>query len=514
MRKHVKAGLWASCLLISSAFTASAQKGKVPSNSLKGADQFGKTITAADLKKHLYIVAGEEMQGRETATEGQRKAAAYLIEHFKKLGLTPGNGSSYEQEFPVYEDVFEESSLQIDGKNLKLDQDFTVNIGLNHNALQRFSEVVYVNEGLSGEKQDDYKGLDVSGKLVLIRGVKADPSGKIISIPGFVNQKIQMAMRKGAAAVLFVQSGFPRKVAVKDMEASQSTTLFRKTQMPNTYFIAPEVASAILGKRWEEALQGKLLPVAVPAEVEAFFQKKTKTLISTNVLAVVEGTDKKDEYVFVTAHYDHIGMENGVINYGADDDGSGTVSLLEMAEAFSKAKAAGKGPRRSIVFMAVSGEEKGLWGSAYYANHPIFSLEKTVVDLNIDMIGRVGSDYLKLPDSLNYVYVIGDDKLSSDLRPISETANKKFVNLILDYRYNDPKDPNRFYYRSDHYNFAAKGVPVIFYFNGVHADYHRPGDTPDKINYPLMEKRARLVFYTAWEMANREAPLKRDIPLN
>ncbi|HEY8897293.1 MAG TPA: M28 family peptidase, partial [Niastella sp.] len=171
-----------------------------------------------------------------------------------------------------------------------------------------------------------------------------------------------------------------------------------------------------------------------------------------------------------------------------------------------------KGPRRSIVFMTVSGEEKGLWGSEYYSDHPVYPLEKTTVDLNIDMIGRTDPKRTK-GDSSNYVYVVGDDKLSSDLRPISEAMNKKYTKLELDYKYNAPKDPERIYYRSDHYNFARKGVPIIFYFNGTHKDYHQPSDTPDKIDYAQMAKRAQLVFYTAWEMANRNEMLKRDIPL-
>jgi Zn-dependent M28 family amino/carboxypeptidase len=162
--------------------------------------------------------------------------------------------------------------------------------------------------------------------------------------------------------------------------------------------------------------------------------------------------------------------------------------------------------------MTVSGEEKGLWGSEYYSDHPVFPLDKTTVDLNTDMVGRIDTER-KIGDSLNYVYVIGHDKLSSDLALINEAANKKYTDLVFDYKFDDPKDPNRIYYRSDHYNFARKGVPIIFYFNGTHNDYHRPSDTPDKINYNLMAKRAQLVFYTAWEMANRNEMLKRDIPL-
>jgi Zn-dependent M28 family amino/carboxypeptidase len=233
---------------------------------------------------------------------------------------------------------------------------------------------------------------------------------------------------------------------------------------------------------------------------------------SSNVIGVLPGTDKKDEYVFVTGHYDHLGKKDSVIYYGADDDGSGTTSVLEIAETFVKAKEKGFAPRRTMVFMTVSGEEKGLWGSDYYTSHPVFSLDSTSVDLNIDMVGRIDPER-KYGDSTNYVYTIGEDKLSSDLQPITDSINNKFTHLELDRKYNDLKDPNRFYYRSDHYNFAKHGVPIIFYFNGTHADYHKPTDTVDKINFDLMAKRVKLVFYTAWAIANRDNMLKRDMPL-
>jgi Zn-dependent M28 family amino/carboxypeptidase len=182
-----------------------------------------------------------------------------------------------------------------------------------------------------------------------------------------------------------------------------------------------------------------------------------------------------------------------------------------MAEAFARAKAEGHGPRRSIVFMTVSGEEEGLLGSEFYSEHPLFSLEKTSVDLNTDMVGRIDSAR-RTADTNNYVYVIGDDRLSSDLANITDSVNTRYSNLQIDRRFNG-NDPQRFYFRSDHYNFARKGVPIIFYFDGTHADYHRPTDTVDKINFDLMTKRVRLVFHTAWIMANRDAMLKRDIPL-
>jgi Zn-dependent M28 family amino/carboxypeptidase len=231
------------------------------------------------------------------------------------------------------------------------------------------------------------------------------------------------------------------------------------------------------------------------------------------VVGIVEGTDKKEEYVFCTGHYDHLGTHDGKIFYGADDDGSGTCGVIAMAEAFAKAKAEGHGPRRTVVFMTVSGEEKGLWGSEYYSDHPVFPLDKTSVDLNTDMVGRVDTER-KTGDTLNYVYVIGHDKLSSDLPGINEGANNKNTQLVLDYKFDDPNDHERIYYRSDHYNFARKGVPVLFFYDGMlKADYHKPTDTVDKINFDLYEKRVRMIFHTAWEIANRDEMLKRDIPL-
>ena len=242
----------------------------------------------------------------------------------------------------------------------------------------------------------------------------------------------------------------------------------------------------------------------VPA---AYFNSDYKD--SENVVAFIEGNEKPDEIIVISAHLDHIGIsKNGDINNGADDDGSGTVAILEIAEAFQKAVKEGHGPKRSILFLHVTGEEIGLYGSRYYTDeNPLFPLENTVVNLNIDMIGRVDP---KHEGKDNYLYLIGSDKLSKELHDISEKVNDTFINMEFDYTYNDDNDPNRFYYRSDHYNFAKNNIPVIFYFNGTHADYHRPTDTPDKINYEFLETRTRLIFHTAWELANRTDRIKVD----
>jgi hypothetical protein len=251
----------------------------------------------------------------------------------------------------------------------------------------------------------------------------------------------------------------------------------------------------------------KSLEIISPIGGDDYYQEVPSSMFrgdvkdSENVLAYIPGSEMPNEILVISSHYDHVGMDDeGNIFNGADDDGSGTVAILEIAEAFRKARKDGFTPKRSILVLNVTGEEKGLIGSKYYTDNPVFALSQTVANLNIDMIGRTDEAHKK---NDNYVYLIGSDKLSTELHDLSEAVNAKYTKLDLDYTYNDENDPNRFYYRSDHYNFAKNDIPIIFYFNGVHADYHKMTDTPDKIRYDLLEKRARLVFLTAWEIANR-----------
>ena len=254
----------------------------------------------------------------------------------------------------------------------------------------------------------------------------------------------------------------------------------------------------------------------MPMTVNSY--RENRSIECSNVLAFIEGSTYPDEVLIITAHLDHIGIENdGQVNNGADDDGSGSVAILEIAEAFQKAVKDNNRPKRSVLFLHVTAEEKGLLGSKYYTDNPVYPLENTVANLNIDMIGRIDNLHLNNP---NYLYLIGSDILSQDLHDVSAAMNEKYINLNLDYRYNDPTTEvlergrliqNRYYYRSDHYNFAKNKVPVIFYFNGTHADYHAPTDTVEKIEYELLEKRTRLIFHTAWEIVNREERLSLKI---
>ena len=202
----------------------------------------------------------------------------------------------------------------------------------------------------------------------------------------------------------------------------------------------------------------------------------------------------------ISAHYDHVGTQKGVVYNGADDDGSGTVALIEIAEAFQHATKAGHGPKRSVLLLHVTGEEHGLLGSDYYSENPVFPLVNTVANLNIDMIGRCDPANC----GKDYVYVIGSQMLSSDLKKINEAANSKTTKMMLNYKYDEPNDPQRLYYRSDHYNFAKHNIPVAFFFDGIHEDYHKPTDDADKIDYDALQKRTQLVFATAWELANRK----------
>ncbi|PXY40955.1 peptidase M28 [Flavobacterium cheongpyeongense] len=228
---------------------------------------------------------------------------------------------------------------------------------------------------------------------------------------------------------------------------------------------------------------------------------------SENIWAFIEGSEKPNEVLVISAHYDHVGIQNGEVYNGADDDGSGTVAILQMAKAFAKAKKDGHGPKRSILFLHVTGEEHGLHGSRYYSENPLFPLTSTIADINIDMIGRRDTEHAK---TNNYVYVIGADRLSTDLHKAVVSQNDKYIKMDLDFKFNDPKDPNRFYERSDHYNFAKHGIPAVFFFNGVHEDYHGKDDIAEKIEFDALTKRTQLAFVVAWELANRENRLIVD----
>jgi hypothetical protein len=499
------------------------------------AKKYAAIISGDSLKKQLTIIAGDEMEGRETGTEGQRKAAAYIESQFKAIGLkTPATLNSYQQLYPLYKSSMKSSVVKLDNKELVYGTDYYVPVVYNTDKIITADKFVFAGYGISDSLYDDYKGLDVKGKVAVIFLGEPKSAGKYLltgsekyskyTRPGIVT-KIKIAKEKGAIAVVIINPAAELINSTTANANSKSDVSYPNksaTEGLNYMVISHKVAKDFFGgwgidsvisaaKSYLTFSPNSLNEISLPYSFA--YEKEKVEVKASNVVGIIEGTDKKDEYVFLTAHYDHLGTKEGKIYYGADDDGSGTCAVINMAQAFAKAKAAGKGPRRTIVFMTVSGEEKGLWGSKYYSDNPVFPLDKTSVDLNTDMVGRVDTERTTA-DSLNYVYVIGHDKLSSELPAINEGANKKYTNLVLDYKFDDPDDKQRIYYRSDHYNFARKGVPVLFFYDGMlKADYHKPTDTIEKINWELYEKRVRMIFYTAWEMANRSGMLKRDIPL-
>ncbi len=493
--------------------------------------RYAQTIRVDDLRGHLSVLAADSLEGRETGQPGQKKAAAYLADYYQSRQLTPPVGdSSYLQKFPIVESSWDQPYVAIDEKRFTLFKDFYAFPAMAEPLDTLVDEITFVGYGIAGERYDDYQQADVRGKTVLI--LSGEPMGRdstyllsgtdeparfTTNFRAGLQAKFDMAQARGVRVVLMVDNNYQENIQRFALYAAQPSMRLQSEAAAQTslIFISPEMANVLVGEKRLNRAQRRIAKKGRPysfrraTDLAFALRQDVDRMTSENVLGYLEGSDLKDEVLVITSHYDHIGItEDGKVNNGADDDGSGTVGVLELAEAFAQAKAAGHGPRRSMLFMNVSGEEKGLFGSEYYTDHPVFPLENTIADLNIDMIGRI--DPAHAQDSA-YVYVIGSDRLSTELHEINETANARYTKLDLDYTYNAPDDPNRFYYRSDHYNFAKHGVPIIFYFNGTHADYHKPTDTIEKISFPLLRDRTRLVFYTAWQLANQDKRIEVNV---
>lgn len=499
--------------------------------------RFAATITANDLKTHLTILASDAFEGRETGKPGNQKAADYIVNQFKDYGLSGvvGEEKSYFQNIYFRSEVWQDVEIYVGDKRFKHLWDFYAFPSMNNEALKLDKkEVIFLGYGIDDEKYSDYKGQNVRDKIVMIyKGEPMDAAGnsrltgntEVSEWSSSLFKKLNTAYTKGVKTVLIIDPDMKENVGkfrqilinpgLQVMDAKQEDVA-----LANSCFISTSIAKAIIGKKkkkFEKArkqMQTSGKPKAVRLKIKKGIKLTQEKLVNqvrgNNVLGFIEGSDPKlkEELVVVTAHYDHLGKRGNDIYNGADDNGSGTSTALEICQAFTEAKKQGVGPRRSVLVMLVTGEEKGLLGSKFYTENPIFSLENTVVDINIDMVGRVDKKY---KDNPNYIYVIGSDRLSTDLHKINEEMNKRYTNLVLDYTYNAEDDPNRYYYRSDHYNFAEKGIPAIFYFNGTHDDYHKITDTIDKINFEKMETIGRLVFHTAWEIANRNERIKVDV---
>lgn len=450
--------------------------------------RYANTITALELNEHLTVLASDNFEGRETGEKGEKLAAFYLAGEFAAMGIAPFDGKSYFQAFPL-------EKFQPDGKATiaGTDYHFIKDFVYFNAARQEFeiNELIFAGYGIESENYNDFEEVDVEGKSVLVFG--GEPSNhagishisedtmKIITEED-IFVKMEIAERKKIKHLFIAYDDYTDRIApyehffnsVKMQLRGNDPGIIGSTMV---FIISKEMAEAVFSTgdkklsdvRSKIKKRGKPQSFSLNTSIKMDTKSKMVEVEGLNVLGYIEGSDLKDEVVIVTAHYDHLGKHNTLIYNGADDNATGTAGLIEIAESFAMAKKDGYGPRRSILIMPVSGEEKGLLGSKFYTDNPVFPLENTICNLNIDMIGRTDKSH---ENDSNYIYLIGSDRLSTDLHNLSEWANSTYVDLDLDYTFNKKNDPNNFYLRSDHYNFARKKIPVIFYFSGIHEDYH------------------------------------------
>ena len=501
------------------------------------------TITAAQLKDYLSFIASDVMEGRDTPSRGLDTTAQFLAMNLSRWGFKPaGDDGSFFQKIGLSRDVIDkaETRVQLNGQTLALGDDY---IPFARPAELPATQLVFAGNGwfVKSKNVDAYKGIDAKGKIAIIfappngypRGIAtSDLTGK--RGEDWMNAA-EYAQKQGVAGIVLIPdfqylANWDRNRARITERGTTKVDKFQSSagaQIPQIV-VSPRIANSLFqgerqnaGAIFESASAAQLPdPFALNPDKKLSLTVKVKSeaLTTQNVVAVFEGSDAvlKNEYVALGAHYDHVGVGipvNGDAVYnGADDDGSGTTALLSMAEALAKASVR---PKRSVLFVWHAGEEKGLWGSRYFTDNPTIPLDKIVTQLNIDMIGRSKKEGDTNPlnrelSGPNEIYVIGSKMMSTELGELTETVNQQYLNLTYDYRYDNPADPNRFFFRSDHYNYARKGIPIVFFFDGEHEDYHRPGDSVDKIDFQKMEKVARTIYQTLWEVANRPARPKVD----
>ncbi len=520
--------------------TAASRAAKLSAPTLDAA----KRITAEQLRVHLTVVASDAMEGRATPSRGLDATADYLAAHLKRLGLKPaGDGGTYFQRIALGRGRVDQTrtTFELNNGPLKFGEDFLTARA----AGAAEGAVAYVGHGwvFKSKNIDAYQGLDVRDKILVVSGT---------GLPKGVSQRDlratkpgedwedadAYARRNGARGIIRIPNSrnlerwwrFMRNAAdggqfrpvhlaadAEDEEDGPNNT----PPLPTVYPSARLLDALFAGEGLTGADALKAAQANEPAAAFALSpQKRAKftvaldaeTVSTQNVVATLEGSDSalKSEYVALGAHYDHVGRGvavNGDNLYnGADDDGSGTVAVLALAEAFVK----GPRPRRSVLFVWHAGEEHGLWGSDYFTRFPTVPVERIVAQLNMDMIGRskqpgdtsAANRYLSGPDE---IYVIGSKLMSTELGALSERVNRSYLGLSFNYRYDEPNDPEQLFSRSDHFNYARRGIPIIFYFDGVHEDYHQPSDTVDKIDFRKLERVTRTIFVTAAEIANAPA---------
>jgi Zn-dependent M28 family amino/carboxypeptidase len=494
-------------------------------------------INVEQLKDYLTFVASDEMEGRDTPSRGLDTTAKYIASQLSRWGIKPaGDNGTYFQHIVMKRNKIDpqQTVAKINDQSFYYGDDFLASISTGAVS----GQIVFASHGwvFKAKNIDPYKAVDVKDKIVVVTGappkdiVQKDFSGKQGEDWEFPNGAAQ---KRGAKAVIQIagfqtlanwnqsrQNAIERGFAVVEKFQTQNNpqipSITASPKMLNALFQGEKQNAATIFTRAAANDSVESFDFKPEKKVSIQIGVKSEATGTQNVIGVFEGSDPvfKNEYVAIGAHYDHVGIGNPVngdaIYNGADDDGSGTVAVLAMAEAFSR----GTRPKRSILFIWHAGEEKGLWGSRYFTEYPTIPLSQIVADLNIDMIGRTKKENdvqanQPLPKP-GEVFLIGPTMMSKELKEISETVNKSYLNLTFDYHYDDIKHPDNFFFRSDHYNYAKKGIPIIFYMDGEHEDYHRPSDHADKIDYQNMEKISRTIFATAWELANRANRPKVD----
>lgn len=485
------------------------------------------SISALDLKAHLSILASDSLEGRETTYTGQKKAAEYIASVFRKLNLEPmGDSGTYFQHFEVNVTSVSPktkvvANIQGNTEEFIRGKDF---IAETVGDTTISGPVAFI--GYADSKVDSVAMAKLAGRIVFMfigkREQAYDTSRAMLMWRLYsTNREIN------AAATLIItdvggSASFLNIIRVtRTMNPPERNMSLKTTSLVNVpkhirFFVTPRVAEEVLRSSGKLLLQVQKEALDHSNFSPLFIDSVTLTIHShlvhevrrtENVVGVLRGADPclRDQAVAITAHYDHLGKDSrGVIYYGADDNGSGTSTVLELATAFVKNPIK---PKRSILFITMVGEEKGLLGSQYYTSHPIIPLEQTIVDLNVDMIGRVDPEH-EVKNEINYAYVIGSDKITVELDSLLKAANKESEQLILDYTYNDEDNPEQYYTRGDHYNFAKHNVPIVFFFTGIHADYHQPTDTIDKILFDKMGRIARLIYDLGWKIGNIDHSLK------
>ena len=478
--------------------------------------QYGKSITKEELEELLYVFSSDEFGGRGTPSKGQDLATDFLKNNYKDLGIQPARKNTYEHKVFLQFDEKPNVSLSINKKEFKYYNDY---IAYNNGPDVSFSdtEIIYVGYGIDHKNYNSYDGLDVTDKVVLaIAGEPKNRRGNYFvsggkkksewSTRNEISRKKEAAAKNGAKALILINNRLFKRYSNEHMLSD--TNKGEKRMSLASDKINENTQVLLFSDKNKDYLLQKNRKF-----MNFSFEKNYNEFSANNIAALIKGSEFPDEYIVITAHLDHVGIQNGIVYNGADDDGSGSVGILEIAEAFSLAIKDGFRPKRSILFLHVTAEENGLLGSEYYTDYdPIVPLSETMVCLNMDMIGRTESKR-KETEPEDYIYIIGSEMLSDDLHNINKKANDEHVKINLDYRYNDPTSlvfesgryiENQYYYRSDHYNFAKYDIPSIFFFSGVHEDYHMPTDTADKILYDIYEKRIKLIFHTAWDLANAD----------